>query len=204
VPSELKELSVQSFWGAVASFILLQIFGYFIFQAFVFYFGSILMVWGIPWLLVFMVFQAEVICKIKKFIREGSLAEGIKSFIPTQKRCFDDFFKFFLSVVFLIVFIAFLLGYYPFPMEKAPTMVLVAFYVFSWAVSWLVSYAIRNRANSKVASGQGRTVGFAIGALFFAAGLIFRELAYFHGFIGLGVSVILTVSWLLEDQVKKP
>jgi len=146
----LKARYIQSFWGAVAALFLLQIFGYFLFQAFALYIEnlpafldfpgcmdrvSVLLQFAITILYFVMIllvigglidFQGRAFNNIRDFFAQNSLIP-----FPTNGK---EAAKLLLSVLFFIAFMYLII--YP-PLPGAPFWHLALFYVFCWAVSIL-------------------------------------------------------------------
>jgi len=146
--SLLKARYIQSFWGAVAALFLLQIFGYFLFQSFALYMGSLPIFLDFPGCMdhVSVLLQSAAI--LLYFVMMLLVLGGLIDF---QGRAFNnlrDFFsqnsvipvpanekeavKLILSVLFFIAFVYIIV--YP-PLPGASFWQLALFYVFCWAVS---------------------------------------------------------------------
>jgi len=147
----LKARYIQSFWGAVAALFLLQIFGYFLFQAFALYIGNLpifldfpgcmdnvsVLSQFLPTILLYFVmilvimgglidFQGRAFNNIRDFFAQNSLIP-----FPTNGK---EAVKLLLSVLFFIAFMYLII--YP-PLPGAPFWQMVLFYAFCWGVSIL-------------------------------------------------------------------
>ncbi len=190
----LEEIRVESFWGAIASFFLLQCFGFVVFQGFLFHFMNPFgVIWGGLWIALFIFFQSDTIQKIKQYFFEGKF----NNILPHIRQP-DDLLKMLLSFAFAGIFAAFLLGHYPFPKTEYDFFWEAGFFAFSI----LASSRIKKAKGSSVATGGARTVGFLVGLLFFGFGIFEPQVFYFHGMVGLGISTMMLCAWLLSDQIK--
>jgi hypothetical protein len=135
----LEEIKVESFWGAIASLIFFQIFGYIIFQSFISYLDDFFMLfYGGVWLLVLLYFQSKMMAKIQGFLSKKSITTATLSI-----RKVNDWFKFILSIFFIAILILFFFGFYPFPQKEFDTLNLLIFYVFSLIVSSVFAITIQ-------------------------------------------------------------
>jgi len=160
--SLLKARYIQSFWGAAASLFLLQIFGYFLFQSFALYMGSLPVFLDFPGCMgqvsVLLQFLAILLYFITMLLVLGGL-------IDFQGRAFNnlrDFFsqnseipvpanekeavKLILSVLFFIAFVYLIV--YP-PLPGASFWQLALFYAFCWAVSVFAKKRYLQPTNSR-------------------------------------------------------
>lgn len=219
--ADLGEITVESFWGAIASFILLQIFGYFIFQTFLVsidfvnsftFFGEsgfIIFILGIGFLFMFMFFQSISFYKIRVFLSKNGFNSPF-NFLTEL----DELIKFILAICFTIILIIIMIGYYPLPKKDSDFLILISFYIFSWFVSYLVSKFRKQKASFLIAKGFNRYAGIIAGLFFFILGLasqnlaffkkdeVFSQFAYFLGVVGLGIVIALVCSLLMENQIK--
>ena len=202
---QLKEITVESFWGAVAALFLFQIFGFIIFQAFITYLTSKLylmvpfLLYGLIFMIIFMFADALTMKKIREFfINQGSRA----AFQSLRQK--DDFLKFCLAIVFFIILILFFLGYYPLPKKEYNLILLIIFFVFSWVVSLVFSRITKRNSSLKLSNDKkGLVVGLFVGLWFSVLSYIISvELFYVFGMVGIGLIVLISSSWLLEDQIK--
>ena len=92
--SDYKQIKAESFWGAIASLILFQIFGFLVFQAFVYYLDNpFMLIYGSIWILAFLFFQSKMIAKIRVFLSKQSVKTATLSL-----RQIDDWIKFTLTI----------------------------------------------------------------------------------------------------------
>ena len=203
-----QEIVVESYWGAIANIVLFQIFSFIIFQAFVAYLDNLFMMfWGGLWLIVLLFFQSKMMAQIRQFLSKKSVRSATLSL-----RHFDDWVKFVLTIVFILVLFLFFLGYYPFPKADFNFVILILFFVFSITASSVFS-SLFNSALPK--SGKMKYSGSPLGGFF--GGLFFVLIGYFieyftdeelinfylPGMPGIGIMVICLSILLLEDQIKK-
>jgi hypothetical protein len=198
--NELKEIRAESFWGSVAALFLIQVFGYIVYQGFIFHFfkssfGFFSMIWGGGWLLAFILFQNITFGVIYRYV----FSQQKKLVLPGLNN-YDDVLKLFLAAIFLFVFIAFIFGYYPFEKAESNHVYEAGFFTFSWSVSFLMKKS--TITNLSVATGGSRLMGFIVGLVFFIIGIIEGPLFYFPGMIGAGVCTMMLSAWLMEDQIK--
>ena len=213
---------VQSLWGAIAAFLLLLCFGFVLLQGFRVFVniavhgsddlsparpGDIVArvmapLWGLLWVFAFLAFQADMFRRIAGFVRKRRVSSYIQAL-----RTPSEALKAVIAVAFGVVYTLFLLGYYPFPSRPASAALAVVFALFSWAVSALLAWAMKKKANIPEEPVQYSTVGFVlgfvVGAGFFALGCFVHRLFYFHGMIGLGVLTLSTCR-LLFRAPRKP
>jgi len=202
-----KEVKAESFWGAIACLVLFQIFGYIILQAFVFYLDNIFMLlYGSIWLLVLLFFQSKCISLIKTFLSKKNAREATLSL-----RQIDDWAKFILTKIFIVILIFFFLGFYPFPQKEYDIYCLVAFFIFSWIISSIFSMKIQEAMpqvrSLKFEGSLGG--GIVVGVMFILIGYFMDYVNtdgtfffYLAGMAGLGIIMICTAIWLLQDQIK--
>lgn len=214
---EMSEIKVESFWGAIASFILLQIFGYLIFQTFLFSIDTLdsldeagwavfLLVVG--FIIAFLFFQSDSFLKINRFlINTNNPIELLKQL--------DEKIKLILAIIFSIIFVLILLGYNPLLKKEYSNLLFVlVFYIISWFVSFGISKMRKSNTPILVAKGSNRIAGIIFGFLFFIIGISvqyiesteniqqFKQFSYFLGLLGLGIVIMLVCTILLEDQIK--
>jgi hypothetical protein len=202
-----EEIKVESFWGAIASIIFFQIFGYLIFQSFISYLDNLFMIfYGSIWLLVFLFFQYKMMSKIRGFLSKKSAKTATLSL--RQK---DDWTKFILTLIFIVILILFIFGFYPFPQKEYDIFHLVMFYIFSLGVSSIFSIIIQKRIpQTKELKYQGSLGGgIVVGIMFLLLAYFFDIYGtfsffnfYFIGMVGFGVIMICLTIWLLQDQIK--
>jgi len=206
----LSEIKVESFWGAIACFVLLQIFGYVIFQTFLVSLNSwftILMGGGFLFLSLF--FQSECFYKIMSYVSKNKKNFAIESLNETKEKV-----KLVLAILFIVILIFFALGHYPLQQKDYSFFVLILFYVATWLISLLISKLRKHGVPIWVATGPGRLMGIIVGFIFFIIAFFnesiplfnaipgFQDYSLFLGTLGLGVCIILISSLLLQDQIK--
>lgn len=206
----MSEIKVESFWGAISSFVLLQIFGYVIFHTFIVSINpentmGIGIILGLVFILVFMFFQSDAFFKIKSFLRANNNPKESLS----QN---DEKIKLFLAVVFGIILLLMILGYNPLFENNVSVHLIIVFYALSWAISWAMAKLRKNKIPVLVASGGNRIAGIIMGSFFFILGISLKNIdagaelipiqnyAYFLGLLGLGIVITLVSTILLEDQ----
>ena len=203
-----KEIKAESFWGAIANIFLFQIFGFIIFQAFIFYLDNPLMLfYGSIWLLALLFFQSKVLAKIRSFLSKQSIKSATLSL-----RQIDDWIKFVLTLFFIIILILFYFGFYPLPKKDWDAFSLIAFFVFSWIVSSIFSIKIQEtRPQTKKLKFQGSAGGgIAVGIMFILIAYFFETVSspsdyfnfYLPGMAGLGIVMMCLTVLFLEDQIK--
>lgn len=204
-------LRFESFWGAVAAFFLIQCFGFIVYNSFMFFIGIStsmppLCIWGMMWLLAFVVFQGSVLRKITEYAGMHGPAEAFCSL-----KQLDDFAKLGIAVFFAGVFLAFVAGHYPFPRAEGDWPQIGLFYCFCWAASWMVSRP--GRAPGFWRDNEGKKAGWKdltiiafFGLVFVAAGLaaslVEPFLFYTAGMIGFGIFTMAVAQLLVEDRIK--
>jgi len=203
-----KDIKIESFWGAIANIALFQIFGFIVFQAFVAYLNNLFMMfWGGIWLIVLLFFQSKMLAEIRQFLSKKSARSATLSL-----RQLDDWVKFILTIVFILILVSFSLGYYPFPKADFDVIKLVLFYIFSIVTSSVFSSLFKSALPK---SGKMKYSGSPLGGFF--GGLFFVLFGYFienftdeefinfylPGMPGIGFMVICLSILLLEDQIKK-
>lgn len=213
----MGEIIVESFWGAIASFCLLQIFGYMLLRIFIISMDMLesdptmtelaISLFGIMFLFIFLSFQSISFYKIKQFVSKYNMDIAIQSL--SQK---DELIKLFLIPLFLVILILLAVGYHPFPKQEIDLIILALFYIFSWAISLLITILIKIKSPFYIAKGTNRIVGILAGLLFFAFGIVGQKFileedgkifAYCLSIAGLGITIILVCSLLMEDQIKQ-
>ena len=209
-----KEIMVDSFWGAVANIVFFQIVGFCIFQSFIFYLDDLfMMLYGGIWLLVLLYFQSKIMAKIRNYLSSKSVKSATLSL-----RNIDDWIKFVLTIVFIVIFILFIFDYYPFPQKEYDLFSLIIFYVFSIGIASLFSIWVERSMpqtnNIKYAGSPAG--GFVIGFIFLLMAYFFNEMNtmdenivnfdffnfYLLGMPGLGIMMICLTIILLKDQKK--
>jgi len=200
----LEEIKVESFWGAIASLIFFQIFGYMIFQSFISYLDNFFMLfYGGVWLLVLLYFQSKMMAKIRGFLSKKSITTATFSI-----RKVNDWFKFILSIVFIAILILFFFRFYPFPQKEFDMLNLLIFYVFSLIVSSVFAITIQKMIpQTKELKYQGSLAGgFVIGFIFVLLAYFFDAYSssiffnfYIPAMAGFGIMMICLTIWLLKN-----
>jgi hypothetical protein len=190
----LKEFNVSSFWGAIASFSLLQMLSIIFYQAFLFYlsnpkFGAMHF-----FLLVFILFQSSAIGRIQEFLKNNGYAYAI-----TDLKNFKEKMKLILAILSLLIFVYLIFFNYPFPKHESKWVYYVIFYLGCLVISYWTLKTI-NTTSFKVANGFGRWFGLLMGLLFFYTGTLSAAVFYFHGIIGISISVLMLSAWLVEKD----
>ena len=210
--------TVQSPWGAVAGFFLIQCFGYVILHGFRMFVnigvnGSdslnvfnaydwvdrfFLLLWGLMWISAFVAFEVDVIRRIATFWHRQSIQRFLHAL-----RTPSEAIKAILAILFALGFLALGVGYYPFPKVPIPTVVSILFWLFGWGVSGLIAWSIRHKTvqepEAQEGSVAGSILGFAVGSVFFAIAYFLQPgVFYFHGMIGLGVVTMVTCQFLFR------
>ena len=133
-PGKARVLQFKSFWGALAAFVLLQIFAFVVFQALVvflthyetyWYIGVLLTSVPLLALCVVVPFQSMVVRSIFRIVRGRERVAPRRALIGWA-----------LFLLFLVVWIYFLTGHYPFP-HKESEWELVALYALIWIAALL-------------------------------------------------------------------
>ena len=211
------EIKVESFWGAISGFILLQLFGFYIFQMFLMFFNQqselcspFFVIFGIILIFIFLYFQSVTLKKIRNYMEDYNFYKALSSL---EKK--DELTKLFLIIPISIFFIVVLLGYFPFLQEKYDFLRLAAFHIFCFVISLIMSRMIKKSYPIFVAKGFNRIVGLIMGIAFFAMGLIFENYIFFEGIvifrtmtkflgtIGLGFALVSAITLLIEYQIKE-
>jgi len=199
--NEFKEVRVESFWGAIATLVLYQIFGFIAFQAFLSYLKTpLFLVFGSIWIFAFMVADAVTFKKIKNYLGNEFTTSPLNSL-----KQLDDFIKFCVTIFFAFVLLLFIVGHYPFPFIEFDSATLFAYYIFSWIVSYIISLMLKKTKPSiKITKNrQGLVLGFTVGISFFLISYFTtQEVFYLVGMVGLGFCIMIISSWLLDDQIK--
>jgi hypothetical protein len=208
---------VQSPWGAIAAFFLVQCFGFVTLQGFRMFVnlalrGSdslsnfdaegvdrlLLPLWGLAWVYTFLLFQADVFRRISDYVRE----RGVSCFLPALKAP-SEMAKLVVAVLFAAAYALFLFDRYPFPAKPISTGMSALFAGFGWAASAVIASAMR-KGGARNATAQdggiaGYLFGFLVGALFFAVPYYFEPgLFYFNGMLGLGVMTMIACRILFK------
>jgi hypothetical protein len=199
--SEFKEVTIESFWGAIATVLLYQLFGFIVFQAFLSYISvPIFLFFGGLWIFVFMIADAVTLKKIRKYLDNEFTISPVQSL-----KQIDDFLKFCVTLVFAVILVLFFLGYYPFPRYDYNIFTLFAYYLFCWVISYGISRLLKQSPSSILISKNrtGLLFGLVVGGVFILVSyFIAKEMFYLHGMIGIGVCILIISSFLLEDQIK--
>lgn len=199
---------VHSPWGALAAFFLVQCFGFVTLQGFRMFVNIgvrgadqlntifvaqdrsdrlFLPLWGLIWILVFVVFQTVILRRIAQYLRtEGPRALWLALRRPAEA------VKLALALLFAYGYVRCLLGHYPFPSRPISFWMSTAFGAFGWVASALIVWSVKHLQISQqpqVGSASkvgGALFGFLIGGLFVWIGLVkMPGLFYFHGMLGL-------------------
>jgi len=200
-PTKYKEVVIESFWGAIATLFLYQLFGYIIFQAFLYYQLHLpYILFGGIWIFAFLTVDAITINKIRDFLQNTYTQSPLQ-----QLKQIDDLIKAILATLFFIILLLFLAGYYPFPQYPYDLPLLISYFIISWIISYLISRMLQNKKPKIKISSDPKAIpmGLLIGGSFFIITLtIAPGLFYLHGMIGLGIILLVSSSVLLKDQIK--
>jgi len=216
----LKKIKVNSIWGAISSFFLLQIFGYVIFETFLQSvnflqselssgFVAILdFIIAIGFLIMFLFFQSEAFFKIGQFFLEND-----SNTIFNNLKKGDELIKFCLTPVFIIMLILIMFGFYPFQRYESNIYYLIIFYVFSWGVSILISKLRKNKTTIAVYGGVDRIAWILLGLFFFILSIIIPRSSFIKdnadimikfiellGMLGIGIVISLISSLLMDSK----
>ena len=189
----LKPIVVESIWGSIAAFFLMQILGLIVFKSFVFYLNDFFFfVVGGVWIIIFLLFQAETISKIQEFVFRKKFATVFSSLKEKM-----ELFKMFAAIIFSLMFLYLVFVNYPFPDPKTEILHEGLFLVFSWIVS-NQAYKFRKKGiETKVnMSTHAIIAGLVFGTVFLVTSFVFPTIFYFHGMIGIG-AIILTLTAVL-------
>jgi len=203
-----KEIVVDSFWGAIANIIFFQIAGFFIFQSFIFYLDNLFMMfYGGIWLLVLLYFQSKIMAKIRNYISSKS----VKSATLSLRQVYD-WIKVTLTIIFVLIFILFIFGFYPFPKKQYDLFSLILFYIFSLGIASMFSIWLeRSIPQTKNIKFSGSPIGgIIVGIIFLLIAYFFDKVSgdllmfnfYLLGMPGIGIITICLTILLLRDQVK--
>ena len=199
---------VHSPWGAMAAFFLIQCFGFVTLQGFRMFVtigvrGAdplntlfraqgqgdrlLLPLWGLVWILIFVVFQAVILRRISQYLRTA----GHQALWLALRRP-GEAVKLALTLLFACGYLRCLLGHYPFPSRPITFWMSTAFGAFGWVASVLIVWLTKHRQSIKqspVSTANtigGALFGFLIGGLFVWVALVkMPGLFYFHGMLGL-------------------
>ena len=203
-----KEIVVDSFWGAIANIIFFQIAGFFIFQSIIFYLDNLFMMfYGGIWLLVLLYFQSKIMAKIRNYISSKS----VKSATLSLRQVYD-WIKVTLTIIFVLIFILFIFGFYPFPKKQYDLFSLILFYIFSLGIASIFSIWLeRSIPQTKNIKFSGSPIGgIIVGIIFLLIAYFFDKVSgdllmfnfYLLGMPGIGIITICLTILLLRDQVK--
>jgi hypothetical protein len=190
---------VRSFWGAIASLPVLQVFGFIAFQAFVnsiFKFSLLrLMIdlFSLLFLIAYLTEQTMLFSRIDNYIRHKNLSHNKLKFI--------DIVKILIGSLFLILWLSFIFGYYPLQ-EAVPNILhTILFYFISWSISSGLLF-IRQSPNLTITEGVAKSKrGLLILILIpfvFLALLFPPEMMYLFLMIPIFAIYVLLVSWMVE------
>jgi hypothetical protein len=199
---------VHSPWGALAAFFLVQCFGFVTLQGFRMFVNiglrgadqlntifvvngrsdrMLLPLWGLVWILVFVVFQTVILRRISHYLS----SEGPRALWSALRRP-GEAVKLALAMLFAYGYVRCLLGHYPFPSRTISFWMSTAFGAFSWVVSGLIVWLSKHgQVSPQSPVGTANTIGgalsgFLIGGLFVWLALVkMPGLFYFHGMLGL-------------------
>ena len=199
---------VHSPWGALAAFFLVQCFGFVTLQGFRMFVNiglrgtdqlntlflvngrsdrMLLPLWGLAWILVFVVFQTVILRRISQYLS----SEGHRALWVALRRP-GEAVKLVLALLFAFGYVCCLLGHYPFPSKPISFWMSMAFGAFGWVVSALIVWLAKHgqvSQQSPVGTASkvgGALFGFLIGGLFVWIALAkLPGLFYFHGMLGL-------------------
>ncbi len=216
--------TIESPWGAVAGFFLIQCFGYVTLHGFRMFvnigrYGSdslsifnadcftdriLLPFWGLMWIFAFIAFEVDIFRRLSIFWRKQS----VQLFLQ-ELRTPTEILKALFAVLSAVGFAAMILGYYPFPSRPIPTVIWVLFWLFGWGVSGFIVWGLRRKPaptpQTQEGTMTGAIMGFIIGAVFFMIAYFVQPgLFYFHGMIGLGVMTMIACQVLFrKPQLKR-
>jgi len=208
ITPDTDAFTVHSPWGALAAFFLVQCFGFVTLQGFRMFVtigvrGAdplntifraqglsdrlLLPLWGLIWILVFVVFQTVILRRISHYLRsEGPRALGLALRRPAEA------IKLALALLFACGYVRCLLGHYPFPSRPISFWMSTAFGAFGWIASALLVWLGKHRQSMKQSPVSpantigGALFGFLVGGLFVWLALVkMPGLFYFHGMLGL-------------------
>src|SRR3989344_1716941 len=186
---KLQVLKIQSFYGAIACFILLQLFGFILFNAFTFYIESLFTIfWGFMWVSVWIYYEAKTIYNIKMFMKSE------KDFNLNLK----EISKLILALIFLILLIIFNFYWYPFPEKEFNFWYLALFYLASWTIAAFFSKEIKHDKITPI--NYKKFINYIIifiGLFFFISWILNPELFYFIGIVGFVAMFQYINVWLL-------
>jgi hypothetical protein len=171
---------VHSPWGALAAFFLVQCFGFVTLQGFRMFVNIglrgadplntifraqglsdrlLLPLWGLVWILVFVVFQTVILRRISRYIS----SEGPRALWLALRRP-GEAVKLALALLFAFGYVRCLLGHYPFPSRPISFWMSTAFGAFGWAASALIVWLTKHgQVSQQPQVGTASKVG---GALF--------------------------------------
>ncbi len=168
--------TVQSPWGAVAGFFLIQCFGYVTLHGFHMFVniginGSdslsifnasdladrfLLPFWGL--IFAFVAFEVDIFRRLSAFWREQSLRRFLNALrIPSEM------IKALLAVIFASGFTALRFGHYPFPHRPISKAVFFLSWLFGWGVSGIIAWGMRRKPVQNPEKQEGAIVGSIMG-----------------------------------------
>ena len=191
-----QEYKVESFWGAIATLVLLQIFNYFIFQSFLFYLHHVQIIWGSITVGLSIFFQLEMIGKIKLFLNTPSLGNN-----PLLLDTYDEQIKCALTIGLAFLLILFLKGFFPLPIEPYGYIALVTFYAFNWGVSYVFAGSSKTSYLSNSGANWKGMIIATICLLLFVGTTYEPRMFYSLGIVLLYLGMVLTSYSLLKKQI---
>ncbi len=186
----MHEVNPQSYWGALGSMLILYCVGHFIFQGFVANIRSSVIIPMLLWFLFFFAVERVVTGRIKSFLDSDRTA---RTSIP---RSINEIFKLIFTLAMLVPTTLLALGYYPFEKPLSSWWAPLLFNVFSFAVAWIITKS--DHTSLKMAGGCGRIIGIFGCSIFILIGVVYPDVRYLAGVIGLECLSFLIISWLLE------
>jgi len=194
----LSDVRVKSYFGAIAAFFVLQIFGSILYYAFRAYSSSFSILFPGFYLVGFLYVQIDILVLIKNFLAEKKIPE-------LKNASFRTIVKLIIGGLALIIFILFKIGYYPFPKNNTSDLLgEILFQLLILAISWVIA---NNRKWKKVyitrvgtQTGSKRLFAMIFSLLMFFMTLSRPELFYIFSIIPLGAFFVLFTSWLVEND----
>jgi hypothetical protein len=188
----MHEVYPLSYWGALASILLFNAVGYFIFQSFVENITSSVIIPLLFWFFIFFSIERAFFGRIKTFLNDPNRVA--KSIVP---KTFGEVCKIIITLALLAANIWLALGHFPFERTETTWWAPLLFNIFCLGVSYFL--ALTQVKSLKTAGGCVRIVGILGCSLFIVVGIFFENVRYIAGVIGLETVSFLVVSWLLED-----
>ncbi len=205
--ARINNMSADSFPGAIGAFFLLQIYGFFIFQIFLSYISplDLAAIIVLPFAALFFGIQSGTLSILGKAFSKRSFAH-LSSFGNAL-----EFARWILAILFVIVFISFIFGfYYPYRRYEYDLAQLAGFYVFSWAASLAYGRYVEHYAENKGPTIpklgeyglEGSIVILTCTAVFSAAAFYFGPTTFFpvtiFFLLGSGILMIMLARLMLE------